>query len=169
MKIKALLLSSSLLAGTQGFVATSRSVSKTFTQLQATTIDCPAVEEGEREIIDGPEGPILVTKAAGCYYAVDATCPHLSLPMKKGKIEVDGGKATITCNFHNSCFDMKTGKCDQWVTGALGVENGLISGLMNKVGSGKSDIVAYYVTEKEDGSLTVSSEAPEAEEPECEE
>ena len=43
---------------------------------------------------------------------------------------------------------MKTGKCDQWVTGALGVENGLISGLMNKVGSGKSDIVAYDVTDE---------------------
>ncbi|KAL7496790.1 hypothetical protein ACHAWT_007173 [Skeletonema menzelii] len=160
MKIKALLLSSSFLAtGTQGFVATMP-CAKAFTQLRATTIDCPAVAEGEREIIDGPKGPVLVAKVAGSYYAVDATCPHLNLPMKKGKIEVDGGKATITCNFHNSCFDMKTGKCDKWVTGALGVENGFVSGLMNKVGGEKSDIVAYYVTEKEDGSLTVSSEAP---------
>lgn len=166
MKINALLLASSFLAtATQGFVATLP-CAKAFTQLRATTIDCPAVAEGEREIIDGPEGPVLVTKVAGSYYAVDATCPHLNLPMKKGKIEVNGGKATITCNFHNSCFDMKTGKCDQWVTGALGVENGFISGLMNKVGSEKSDIVAYYVTEKEDGSLTVSSEAPVVEEPE---
>ena len=37
-----------------------------------------------------------------------------------------------------------------------------ISGIMNKVGSQKKDIAAYYVTEEKDGSLTVSSKAPEA-------
>jgi hypothetical protein len=39
----------------------------------------PAVAEGEREIIDGPSGPVLVTKVAGTYYAVDATCPHVRI------------------------------------------------------------------------------------------
>lgn len=37
-----------------------------------------AVAEGEREILDGPNGPVLVTKVAGTYYAVDATCPHVT-------------------------------------------------------------------------------------------
>ncbi|KAL3786263.1 hypothetical protein HJC23_005341 [Cyclotella cryptica] len=129
------------------------------TQVEVS-VNCPAVAEGEREIVDGDNGPILVTKVAGSYYAVDATCPHLGLPMKKGKISNEGGTPTLTCNFHNSCFDLSTGKCTKWVTGALGFQSGLISGIMNKVGSEQKDITSYYVSEMGDGSLTVSSEAP---------
>ena len=165
MKIEAFLCLSILIPGTHGFVAKPLSNLKVTTQL-LSSFTCPVVSEGEREIVDGPSGPVLVTKVAGSYYAVDATCPHLNLPMKKGNVEVKGGKTTITCNFHNSCFDMETGKCDQWVTGALGVENGLMSGLMSKVGSEKKDTVAYYVTENDDGSLEVSSEAPKIQDPE---
>lgn len=115
-----------------------------------------AVAEGEREILDGPNGPVLVTKVAGNYYAVDATCPHLGLPMKKGKISMDeNGTPTLTCNFHNSCFSLESGTCTKWVTGALGVQNSFVSGLMGKVGSEKQDIKAYSVTENDDGSLTI--------------
>ncbi|KAK1735563.1 Rieske protein [Skeletonema marinoi] len=122
------------------------------------SLTCPAVLEGEREIIDGPNGPILVTKVAGTYYAVDAKCPHLNLPMKKGKISVEGGVPTLTCNFHNSCFEMKSGKCTKWVTGALGNQNELIGGIMSSVGSKQNDIVAYSVSEAEDGTLVVTSQ-----------
>mmetsp|Transcript_26514 Transcript_26514/g.56972 ORF Transcript_26514/g.56972 Transcript_26514/m.56972 type:complete len:946 (-) Transcript_26514:237-3074(-) len=128
--------------------------------LQAA-LKCPPVAEGEREILNGPNGPILVTKVAGSYYAIDATCPHLNLPMKKGKISVEEGKPTLTCSFHNSCFEMKTGKCTKWVTGALGSENEFISGVMSNLGSEQKDIVAYQVSEEEDGTLTVTSEIPE--------
>lgn len=128
-----------------------------------TDLKCPPVVEGEREILDGPSGPILVTQVAGSYYAVDATCPHLNLPMKKGKITIEEGKEpTLTCSFHNSCFEMKTGKCTQWVTGALGTENELIADIMSNLGSEKKDIVTYHVTKEEDGSLRVTSEVPEA-------
>lgn len=119
-------------------------------------LKCPPVAEGEREIIYGPSGPILVTKVAGSYYAVDATCPHLGLPMKKGKITVEEGKPSLTCSFHNSCFEMKTGKCTKWVTGALGNENELISGVMSNLGSEQKDVVAYEVSEEADGTLTVT-------------
>ena len=81
----------------------------------SASLSCQPMSEGEREIIKGPNGPILVTKVAGSFYAVDATCPHLNLPMKKGKISVKDGQPTLTCNFHNSCFEMKTGRCTQWV------------------------------------------------------
>ena len=114
-----------------------------------------AVEEGEREVVDGPDGKILVTKVAGNYYAVDAKCPHLGLPMKRGKISNDFGVPTITCNFHNSCFELESGKCTKWVTGALGFESGLVSKVMNKVGSDKKDLKAYNVTVQEDGSLLI--------------
>jgi len=126
-------------------------------------LECPPVAEGEREILDGPNGPILVTKVAGSYYAVDATCPHLGLPMKKGKVSLDDKQQpTLTCSFHNSCFELQTGKCTKWVTGALGSENDVIAGIMGGLGSEQKDIVAYKVSEESDGSLRVTSEITEA-------
>ncbi|KAL3822268.1 hypothetical protein ACHAXA_005901 [Cyclostephanos tholiformis] len=119
-------------------------------------LKCPPLLEGGREILYGKNGPILVTRVAGSYYAVDATCPHLNLPMKKGKVTVEEGEVVLTCSFHNSCFEMTTGKCKKWVTGALGRQNELISGIMSSVGSDKKDIKAYLVLEGEDGSLSVS-------------
>jgi nitrite reductase/ring-hydroxylating ferredoxin subunit len=125
---------------------------------EEVSLTCPTVAEGEREIIDGPNGPVLVTKVAGTYYAVDAKCPHLNLPMKKGKISNEGGVPTLTCNFHNSCFEMKSGKCTKWVTGALGKQNEVIGGIMSSVGSEQKDIVAYSVSEADDGTLRVVSQ-----------
>ena len=127
--------------------------------LSQTGLRCRPIPEGDREILTGPNGPILVTKVAGTYYAVDATCPHLGLPMKKGKITVENGEPTLTCSFHNSCFEMKTGKCTKWVTGALGNENEFISGVMSSLGSEQKDIMAYHVSEESDGSLIVTSES----------
>jgi hypothetical protein len=46
------------------------------------------------------------------------------------------------------------------VSGALGVENGFISGIMGKVGGKQQDVKAYFVMEEADGSLVVSSEPP---------
>ena len=141
----------SLLVVSNAFVIVP-TITKT-TALSALT--APAIPEGEREILDGPEGPVLVTKVTGNYYAVDAKCPHLGLPMKRGKISTEGGTPTITCNFHNSCFELETGKCTKWVTGALGVQNSFVSNVMNKLGSDKKDLKAYTVTEQEDGSLVI--------------
>jgi nitrite reductase/ring-hydroxylating ferredoxin subunit len=136
----------------------SREVNGDASYSAQVSLTCPAVTEGEREIIDGPNGKILVTKVAGTYYAVDAKCPHLNLPMKKGKISNDDGVPTLTCNFHNSCFEMTTGKCTKWVTGALGKQNEFIGGIMSSVGSEQKDIVAYSVSEAEDGTLRVISQ-----------
>ncbi|KAL7554482.1 hypothetical protein ACHAWF_018318 [Thalassiosira exigua] len=100
----------------------------------ASALACPPVAEGEREILDGPNGPILVTRVAGSYYAVDATCPHLSLSMQRGKISAEGdGLPTLICSFHNSCFEMSTGKCTKWVTGALGTQNEFVSGIVSSI------------------------------------
>lgn len=76
--------------------------------------------------------------------------------MKKGKIENGpDGVPVISCNFHNSCFNMQTGACTKWVTGALGMESGLVSIIMGKVGSDQSDVKAYAVTENEVGTLSI--------------
>eukprot|EP00978_Attheya_sp_CCMP212_P043228 scaffold278418_cov53-Attheya_sp.AAC.3 len=107
----------------------------------ATVTEVPP--EGERTIVDDSE--------------VDAKCPYLGLPLKRGKINESGpgGDPEIICNFHNSCFNMKTGECNKWVTGVLGFENSFISGVMDNVGSEKKDLKSYQVVENSDGTLTV--------------
>ena len=160
-----MVMGGSLKSGTTKFIM-SRNVTKyeqtSYSSSSTAGLDaglkCSPIAEGEREIVTGPNGPILVTKVAGTYYAVDATCPHLNLPMKKGKITVENGQPTLTCSFHNSCFEMKSGKCTKWVTGALGNENEFISGVMSSLGSEQKDITAYQVSEENDGSLTITSE-----------
>ena len=72
------------------------------------------IADGDRKLVDTKEGTIIVTKQGGAFYAVNAKCPHLGLPMKKGAIDVENGKATITCNFHNSKFSLEDGSCTQW-------------------------------------------------------
>lgn len=138
-----------------GFVMPYKPHTHTSTGSKVAALSSPAVAEGEREILDGPNGPILVTKVAGSCYAVDATCPHLGLPMKKGKVTSEGGEPTLVCNFHNSCFRLQDGKCTKWVTGALGLQNGLVAGIMSKVGSDQQDIKAYTVKEMKDGTLSI--------------
>jgi len=118
--------------------------------------------EGEREIVDGFNGPIVVANIGGKFYAVDAKCPHLGLPMKQGKIDDGPNGPEITCNFHNSKFDMKTGMCTKWVTGALGFENDLIAGVMGNVGGKKNDVTSYDIVTADDGSLSIVERSPEA-------
>ena len=60
--------------------------------------------------MDTPYGVVIVANVAGQFYAVNARCPHLGLPMKKGPIGMDAdGVPTITCNFHNSAFSLEDG------------------------------------------------------------
>jgi nitrite reductase/ring-hydroxylating ferredoxin subunit len=93
--------------GVGSFARSSRTTTTTIRAV--TTSDVPA--EGGRSLVEGPNGTIIVTKSGGSFYAVDAICPHLNLPMKKGKIEAGAdGVPIITCNFHNSCFRMDSGK-----------------------------------------------------------
>ena len=42
------------------------------------------IPNGERKIIDTEKGSVIVANIDGEFYAVNAKCPHLGLPMKKG-------------------------------------------------------------------------------------
>jgi hypothetical protein len=46
----------------------------------ATTTEIP---NGERKLVDTYAGTVIVTNVDGAFFAVNAKCPHLGLPMKK--------------------------------------------------------------------------------------
>lgn len=116
------------------------------------------IPSGERKIVDTNAGSVIVTNVGGSFFAVNAKCPHLGLPMKKGAIGTDEtGQPTITCNFHNSKFSLKDGSCQQWCSGVLGIPNtGFFANAMGKLGGAeKSPATVYPVTVDENGVLTL--------------
>jgi nitrite reductase/ring-hydroxylating ferredoxin subunit len=70
-----------------------------------------ALPVDERQVVKVGDRSILLLNHQGNIYAVDNVCPHLKLPMKKGKIT---GDCTIVCPFHKSAFDMKSGAVQTW-------------------------------------------------------
>eukprot|EP00969_Alexandrium_andersonii_P215833 9533224-Alexandrium_andersonii.AAC.1 len=72
------------------------------------------MNEGERATIDGPDGPIVLTKMGGKVYAVDGCaggcrdgiCPHMKKSMVDGEIEAGPNGPELKCPIHNSKFCM---------------------------------------------------------------
>ena len=58
-----------------------------------------------------------LTRVDGAVQAFVNKCPHLGLKLTRGKI----AERVITCPFHGSSFDLRTGADTVWVSGILGV------------------------------------------------
>ncbi len=74
-------------------------------------INLNQLQQNNREtvVIDGHK--ILFILHDEQIYAVQAQCPHLKLPLAKGKITDDNA---LVCPFHKSAFDLKTGEIKCW-------------------------------------------------------
>ena len=75
-------------------------------------------KDKDRAVFDAEGTPVLVIRGESGYLAVTNRCPHLGLPLKGGKVE----NGIITCPFHNSQFDLRTGENIDWVGGLAGVK-----------------------------------------------
>jgi nitrite reductase/ring-hydroxylating ferredoxin subunit len=79
-------------------------------------------------------------------FAVENSCPHLKLPLQKGKITDDGA---IVCPFHRSAFDLCTGNSQDWTPFPPGI--GKVMGMISK-----EKALAVFPTRVEEGSIWVS-------------
>ena len=75
------------------------------------------VGEGKLFATQAEGQKLLLSRIKGKVYAVVDRCPHMGLSLAKGKVE--GG--VVTCPWHNSRFDLCTGKNMDWATAFLGV------------------------------------------------
>jgi len=147
---------------------TGRLVGRHFFATVATVQKADVPSPGGRFVVEeDTEGnalkdPILVMPINDTWYAIDATCPHMGKSMEKGKIvDDDPLNPQLQCPIHNSRFSLKTGVCTQWVTGVLGFDNKVVSGLAQKVGGERRNIKAYIVIQNEDGTLTIEDAVSE--------
>ena len=71
--------------------------------LVGKTSDIPS---GKMVMVSADGKDILVTNVDGKYYAMDDTCTHAGASLSEGSS--DG--STVTCPWHGSTWDCKTGK-----------------------------------------------------------
>ena len=123
-------------------------------------VDCGSATRwkmGERRVIDTEEGAVVVYRdRKGSFYGISAKCPHLGLPMKRGKIieNPESNEISIRCNFHNSEFSMKDGKCTVWCAKVLGIPGTQqLAELSGKIGGDKGSSATAYEIEVQDGRV----------------
>ncbi len=79
------------------------------TWTEVSTID--KIPTGGKEAIKIGDKKLLIINHEDKIYAVENSCPHLKLPMTKGKITSD---CAIVCPWHRSSFDLETGNPKEW-------------------------------------------------------
>lgn len=87
---------------------------------------------------------LLVAKVGDHHCAIANKCPHLGLPMAKGKFE----NGVITCPFHGSKFDIATGKNVEWVNSVVGIPLPGIAQKMMSMGKGPTDVASFSVSQE---------------------
>lgn len=105
------------------------------TQLQANIRHKIAIKDEE----------ILLLLNKGSVHAIASRCPHLNLPLVKGKLT---DACAIICPFHKSEFDLKTGKILRWSPWPL-----VVGKLLGKISKEKP--LKIYPTNIEDGMVLV--------------
>lgn len=100
---------------------------------------------GARQVVDIGEQKVLLLNHEGKLYAVSNRCPHMGLPMKKGKITDDGA---LVCPFHRSAFDLCTGEAKTWTPFPPVV--GQLMGMIKA-----ETALPVFATRTEDGSIWV--------------
>lgn len=77
----------------------------------------PEVAEGRLLAVRAGNRRVLLTRVKTQAYAVLDRCPHMGMSLAKGTV-VDG---VVTCPWHNSRFDICSGRNLDWVSAIMGV------------------------------------------------
>ncbi|MDR3492582.1 MAG: Rieske (2Fe-2S) protein [Gammaproteobacteria bacterium] len=101
--------------------------------------------EGARKVVKIGEQTVLVLRHDNKLHAVTNKCPHLSLPLNKGKITEDNA---IVCPWHHSAFDLDSGDVKAWSPWPPVV--GKLLGCLTK-----EKALAVYPVKAENGSIWV--------------
>ena len=92
--------------------------------------------------VDGVQ--VLLIHLQEGFFATQAKCPHMLLPLEKGHLMDD---CKLQCKFHRAEFDIKTGKAEKWANFPPGIQ------ALNFL-RGEKDLMTYR-TKVEDGRVYV--------------
>ena len=122
------------------------------------TAVCPLSELLPGEVaaaeIDGER--VCVANVHGEVFAVQDACPHLSAPLSVGELK----GAHVVCPWHNSEFDMRSGRVKSWLPNGLWaiLDKTMppLPGFLEK--KLKPDAIRTYRTRIADGTVYVSDD-----------
>jgi nitrite reductase/ring-hydroxylating ferredoxin subunit len=77
-----------------------------------------ALPDGKATCVKSGDVKLCLIKLNGAVHAIENRCPHLGLPLGRGKIE----SGEIVCPFHGSRFDISTGENSDWVSAVGGMK-----------------------------------------------
>ncbi|MBD2501543.1 Rieske (2Fe-2S) protein [Anabaena azotica] len=98
-----------------------------------------------RKVVKVEQRNILLLNHNNQVFAIENSCPHLKLPLQKGKITDEGA---IVCPFHRSAFDLTTGNPTTWTPFPPGI--GKVMGMISKEKG-----LSVFPTRVEEGSIWV--------------
>lgn len=87
----------------------------------------------------------IVTRVDGKLYAVENKCPHLGMPLAKGKV----CNHAVTCRWHGATFDLTTGENVKWVDSFVGIPLPEWSHQVLSVGKPAQGLKTFTVTEQD--------------------
>lgn len=111
------------------------------------------IKEGELFPVTFENKKAILTRIDGTVYAVENKCPHLGMPLTKGKI----CNNAVTCRWHGATFDLKTGANIKWVDSFVGVPLPEWTHQVLSVGKQAQGLKTFTVTEQDDKVAIVIS------------
>ena len=86
--------------------------------MKTKVADIGSLEDSKGHCVKAGGVSLVLIKSNGAVRAIENKCPHLGLPLGRGKIE---GKE-IVCPFHGSRFNIDTGENTDWVSAVAGMK-----------------------------------------------
>jgi nitrite reductase/ring-hydroxylating ferredoxin subunit len=87
---------------------------------------------------------LIVSQKDSKYCAIANKCPHLGLPLAKGKVE----NGVITCPFHGSKFDLCSGKNTGWVDSVMGMPAPSWATKIISAGKAPTDVDSFVISQE---------------------
>jgi 3-phenylpropionate/trans-cinnamate dioxygenase ferredoxin subunit len=109
------------------------------------------------KVVNAGGKSVLVVNTGLEVYAVLNQCSHLPLPLAGGKIEGE----TITCPFHMSKFNLRTGENLDWTVGFAGLKTPAWSHRLISFGKKPTPLQAFNVVQDE-GTLYLELQSVQA-------
>lgn len=109
--------------------------------MKTKVADIESLADGKAHALKVGETKLCLIKVDGAVHAIENRCPHLGLPLAKGRID-DG---QIVCPFHGSRFSIATGECTDWVSAIAGMKIPQWSSAMLSFGKKPQPIRTYPV------------------------
>ena len=86
--------------------------------MKTKVAELASLEENKAHCVKAKDVNLVLVNSGGAVRAVENRCPHLGLPLGRGKIE----HGEIVCPFHGSRFNLATGENTDWVSAVAGMK-----------------------------------------------